>query len=315
MDRYPAGSGPFGSLFFHILPYIEEDLVYKAASPSGTGLAQYLVYSANSSTPTDETAMNYTIKTFVSPTDSNNANSNGHCSYASNGLVFTNGARYPQVFGQKGSTKCIILFERSATTLTGTSTFNTYADNTVGQYPQWVPIGMPAALTPVPNLGTIHYWNGYNTSLPYGNYASPGSMANGAVFGYPTDGAAMPAPVKGILNPPGGSVGTWSTPNLPPAYTKVTVVVTPMPLVTQDYTVGTIPAPTSVADPGYPNEDAPSALSGNVCQVALGDGSVRSVSRGIASSPPNIASPARPATWQIVIDPKSQIALDDTSGW
>jgi len=92
LDQYPAG-GVFGSFFFHILPYIEEDNVYAATvSPSFS-----LYPSGANGIPA------YTVKTYVAPNDSTNSASGGQCSYASNGLVFYSNARYPQVFGSRVS--------------------------------------------------------------------------------------------------------------------------------------------------------------------------------------------------------------------
>jgi prepilin-type N-terminal cleavage/methylation domain-containing protein len=304
MDQYPAQTGTFGSLFFHILPYIEEDVVYKTVAPTpGT----FLTYPGNAANPVDGSSGVYTIKTYVSPTDITNSAVAGQISYASNGLVFKSGSRYPQVFGLKGTSKCIVLFERAAQSsfqTTGKLTFETPPIGT-----SWAASGSPPSLTPYPNMGTIHYWAGYNTSLPYGNNALPGSAAIGAVFGFPTNGMTPPAPQPGILNPSGGAA-SWTAENLPPFY----VSITPMGS-TQSYNVATTPPPTSVADAGYPQEDAPSAMSGNVCQVALGDGSVRSVNRGINNSLGAGLSLSPFTTWQIVIDPNSQQPLNDGSGW
>jgi len=297
MDQFPTGSGTFGSLFFHILPYIEEDLVQSAAKPTNTTgtfatpQLPFLVYGgSNPATPTVEDTMNYTVKTFVAPTDSFNGNTGGLCSYAGNGMVFVSGSRYPQVFGLKGTTKCVMLFERAATSNSGQFVTTAGTNGTLS----WT------GSAPVPDVGNKHYWNGYNTTLPYGNNGKPDSAvvsaldsagtmlvatATGAVFGNST------STLRGILNPMGGgTMGTVNALNLPPFRIS---------------SVTTLPAPTSIADGvAYPQEDSPSALSGSVCQVALGDGSVRSVTRGISL-----------ATWQIVTDPANTTALNDNSGW
>jgi prepilin-type N-terminal cleavage/methylation domain-containing protein len=302
MDQYPAQTGIFGSLFFHILPYIEEDIIYKTCAPS---LGSFLTYPGNAANPVDGSSGVYTIKTYVSPTDVTNSNVAGQISYGSNGLVFKAGARYPQVFGLKGSTKCIVLFERAAQTSFNTAGVRTFQTPPVGT--SWVASGSPPALVPNPNLGSIHYWGGYNTSLPYGNNGLPGSPSNGAVFGSATNGMTPPAPQPGILNPAGG-VGSWTALNLPPFYVTVTTGG-------NSYNVATMPPPTSLADSGYPQEDAPSCLSGNVCQVALGDGSVRSVNHGINNTLGSGLTLSPFSTWQIVCDPQSQQPLNDGSGW
>lgn len=319
MDRYPAGSGNFGSLFYHILSYIEEDLVQKTVPPQqptmppyATTVGPYLTFPYNSNNPTSPTnpasTTSFTIKTYVSPTDTTNSASEGMISYGSNGLVFQSGSRIPQVFGLKGSTKCIILFERAAVTSGANTPVGTQLPfatppTTTG----WVTTATTPPLIPVPNMGSVHYWSGYNTSLPYGNGGTnpTSGVADGGLFGAVVGGVTYP----GLLNPAGGGT-TLANLNLPPAYASVTVG-------TNLYTVATTPAPTSIQDQGYPHEDAPSALSGNICQVALGDGSVRSVIHGIGYNSPlganALSSPS--STWNIVIDPKSQVPLTDNNGW
>ncbi len=63
----------YGNVFFHLLPYIEQDNTYKAAQGPGYGNAQNLIYAA--AYPTDLTkypqgpAFCQNIKTFVCPSD------------------------------------------------------------------------------------------------------------------------------------------------------------------------------------------------------------------------------------------------------
>jgi hypothetical protein len=181
-----------------------------------------------------------------------------------------------------------------------------------------------APINPVPNLGSTHFWSGYNTSLPYGNNGAPGigsttQPVDGGIFGSVIGASSVP----GLLNPQGGGT-TPNALNIPPFRYSFTV---PPPgsngVPAGTYNVSTMPSPTSVADLGYPHEDAPSALSGNLCQVALGDGSVRSVIHGIGYASPIITGSAvgvgNPvsviSTWNIVIDPASTTPLTDNNSW
>jgi len=85
-----TGVGPY-SLFFHILPYIEQQNVYTNLS----------ITSA--------------IKTFIAPADSTNSTSNNYTGYTSNQLVFnhSSGAMLPATF-QDGTSNTIIISESYA---------------------------------------------------------------------------------------------------------------------------------------------------------------------------------------------------------
>jgi len=95
---FPTGSTTNGTLFFHMLPYIEQDNVYKS------------------------NALTTPIKTFVAPLDPTNPGTSDLTSYASNAAVFgvpstaTGGAsiRYPSAFNTKGTTNTILFMERYA---------------------------------------------------------------------------------------------------------------------------------------------------------------------------------------------------------
>jgi len=250
-DQYPAGAN-MGSFFYHILPYIEEQNVYDNTKPNGATVYPYTL----SATPTSANTLDgqFTVKTYVAPNDPTNTAQNGLCSYASNGYVFTQGARYPQAFGAKGTTKCIVLWERAAV---GTANYKHVATT--------------ATTPPNPKLDVNHIWSGYNTSLPYGNNGIPTS-----VFG------------------PGGSAGAaaGSTINLATYYTTDA----------NGKQVAALPAPEGGDNPGYPNDDLVQSFGAGNVQVALADGSVRSISKGVVA-------------WAIVIDPKSNYPITDAMGW
>jgi prepilin-type N-terminal cleavage/methylation domain-containing protein len=87
---YGAFNGKTGSLFFHILPYIEHESVYVAE------------------------AMDTPITTFVAPADNTNSEGSPFTSYASNGHVFQDGATFETTVGTKGASNTILTFERAA---------------------------------------------------------------------------------------------------------------------------------------------------------------------------------------------------------
>jgi prepilin-type N-terminal cleavage/methylation domain-containing protein len=92
--QLPPAFGAFrnknGSLFNHLLPYIEQTPVYDAGA-TGT-----------------------TIKTYIAPADNTNTSGGAFTSYASNGNIFFSGARFPATLNPKGTSNTIIIFERAA---------------------------------------------------------------------------------------------------------------------------------------------------------------------------------------------------------
>jgi len=121
VGNFPSVAGPFASVFFHMLPDIEQDNIYQLnKTPIATGPGAVLI-----GTP---------IKTFCAPLDASNPANQYWCSYASNAAVFGlctgasasasnppasyNGGttRYPATFGTKGTSNTIIFMERFAMT-------------------------------------------------------------------------------------------------------------------------------------------------------------------------------------------------------
>jgi prepilin-type N-terminal cleavage/methylation domain-containing protein len=113
-------SNAFGTIHFHILPFMEQDNLYKAATITVTGGT---VYHAGS-TATAFTQGQY-VKTYVSPSDftavltnqANTSNNGFPCSYPANFMVFGGGsggnARIPATFAD-GQTNTIMFLEHYA---------------------------------------------------------------------------------------------------------------------------------------------------------------------------------------------------------
>jgi hypothetical protein len=98
--QFPA-NGPDSSIFFHLLPYVEQNNVYVLHKDNAKAIPETMA-----------------IKLFCSPCDPSNPAKNALCSYASNGAVFgaTNGGstRFPAQFAQKGTSHTILFFEHYA---------------------------------------------------------------------------------------------------------------------------------------------------------------------------------------------------------
>ncbi|MFO0926544.1 MAG: DUF1559 domain-containing protein [Gemmataceae bacterium] len=82
---YPPGTGGWdtngaeGSIYFHMLPYIEQDNMYKASTTSGGGKLGYQLEWDNKPR---------VVKTFFAPADSTGTTTDPVCSYRTNGLAF-----------------------------------------------------------------------------------------------------------------------------------------------------------------------------------------------------------------------------------
>jgi len=104
--------------FYHILPYIEQDNLYKSLQPAITTYASTMA-----------------VKTFHAPSDITNPATAAHTSYAVNGRVFggaVNGgvATYPGTFNQKGTSQTVVVFERYASPDSGGTNTQIYWYNT-----------------------------------------------------------------------------------------------------------------------------------------------------------------------------------------
>jgi prepilin-type N-terminal cleavage/methylation domain-containing protein len=95
-NRTATANGPTSareSIFFHLLPYIEQQNVYNAVNTTTF------------------------IKTYYAPLDSNNPGNTNACSYTSNGYLFSSldgGLTLPAMFFTKGTSNTIMFIERTA---------------------------------------------------------------------------------------------------------------------------------------------------------------------------------------------------------
>jgi prepilin-type N-terminal cleavage/methylation domain-containing protein len=99
---FPGTGGPTGSLFCHILPYIEQGNLYGQNNPGPGGTFANPILA--------------TVPTYVASADPTNdpVQMPGLTSYASNALVFgTTGARLPASFPD-GTSNTVVLMERYA---------------------------------------------------------------------------------------------------------------------------------------------------------------------------------------------------------
>jgi prepilin-type N-terminal cleavage/methylation domain-containing protein len=161
IGAFPGGGTVNATIFFHLLPYIEQDNVYKL--------------HLNAGNYTNPAFANEPIKTYIAPLDSSNPGTAGYTSYASNAAVFgvnvgTATISYPSAFNLKGTSNTILFIERYANP-TGGSTFK--SPHT------WCEIGVPASRA-------VFGVNGYG---PNWIYATPNTTVtiggvNGPLFGY-----------------------------------------------------------------------------------------------------------------------------------
>jgi prepilin-type N-terminal cleavage/methylation domain-containing protein len=208
--QLPPSYGLFGStrgsMFCFLLPYIEQDNLYRQYNPGPGGTFNGGV---NTTTGAYLPILAY-VKTYAAPADTTNDSTQGLTSYASNYLVFAQGgARLPATF-QDGTSNTVALMERFAvanlttTTTTGTTTTTTTTSQS-------------------------HYW----------------SLSNN--FIYPT---YVPAVTT--------TTGTVTTPAV---YTG---------------------SPQYGAKPSTADDTRPQAMDGITMQVAMADGSVRSVTANVS---------------------------------
>jgi len=121
-------NGRYGTGFDHLLPHIEQDNIYKLGA--ATNIATYAntthstlngaVTAVGTNVTTTVTPANGTVKIYCAPGDPSNPGVGTMLtSYCLNGAVFglQNGgtARFPALFNNKGTTGCMLVFERFAT--------------------------------------------------------------------------------------------------------------------------------------------------------------------------------------------------------
>jgi prepilin-type N-terminal cleavage/methylation domain-containing protein len=301
---YPQGGSIEGTVFYHLLPFMEEENIYThfASSPQ---------------VAFDPGLKNVTVKTFQAPLDASN-NLPGLTSYAANGLVFQlGGQNIPSVFTTKGTSKTIVFMERFASVNPIASQNLSMVGNVASGLV--FPYAGTTNVIPVPNgagsqLSPAHYWAYADSSaafsncvLPFGNQGYP-RTANTIV---PTPTAAVPTVTTQPYVPtavypntasdpagggPGGAGGAGNS-NLPTA-TSFTMLGGPytnlgsQPGYQNVYP--RVPLPQFGVGAGSSLNDTPHAFTTAGCQVVMGDASVRSISLGVSL-----------ATWGVAVDPAS----------
>jgi prepilin-type N-terminal cleavage/methylation domain-containing protein len=318
---YPKGGSVNGTVFFHMLPFMEEENIYNFVA--GTAGAAY---------GTSLLATN--VKTFQAPLDPSN-NGNGLTSYCGNGLCFgTGGNNIPAVFGTKGTSKTICFMERFA--VSSNVAGNELTVNTIGTagvsfiytYQSGNPpiagggSGGSAVTNPTSSncttyLDNQHFWGfstvpSFNGTIWVGNFYS----LNNCVLPYGNQGYPRPNDVSGNLQPvfpynfgdAGAPMGTSCNLATTTPYTQPSgylpsagqpwylLSYTNLPTFTSAYqnTNPPVPPPQFGVNAQASANDCPHAFTTAGCQVAMGDASVRSVSHGVSAS-----------TWGVAVDPRS----------
>jgi prepilin-type N-terminal cleavage/methylation domain-containing protein/prepilin-type processing-associated H-X9-DG protein len=146
----PANNNGNGGLFMHILPYVEQDALYKStllpgnpATPSGDDRNGYL----NTYSLWTPTVQNTAVKTLACPSDHTYAGNNagrGRSSYGINGQLFRHNyrwgnvglARYPASLPD-GTSNTVFYAEKLSRVTACTGCCNNYSDNF---WPDWGPI-------------------------------------------------------------------------------------------------------------------------------------------------------------------------------
>jgi prepilin-type N-terminal cleavage/methylation domain-containing protein len=185
-DNMPPSEGPFPAtatttytLFVHILPYIEQDNLYRQLTSGGAS---------------------GTVKTYIAPLDSTNNNQSIMTSYASNFLVFgISGANLKSDFPD-GTSNTVMLFERYAVAY------------------QPVPITPPGPVTQVNhNFAELSVTNGFNpTGQPLTTFCVVGGNPPTPGTGNYTPGSyngigyqVRPAPLNTADNTVGQGMGSF----------------------------------------------------------------------------------------------------------
>jgi prepilin-type N-terminal cleavage/methylation domain-containing protein len=243
-------TGLYGTAFYHLLPHVEQDNIYKLNANGSTTLVS-TGYNALGGTSGGAggtngvalTGQNGTVKIYCAPGDpANPGTATVLTSYCINAGVFglQNGgtARFPALFNQKGTTGCILVFERFATSSPAGAT------TTVLQR-AWCDTSAYASQT---------------TSTTNGNAVNPANNASqfGVAYLYGQGAnAAAPAP-----NTPVSNTQTISTGFCDPTGAPATGCV-----------VDFGKTPQTVASSFHPH-----AFNSASINVLLGDGSARAVS-------------------------------------
>jgi prepilin-type N-terminal cleavage/methylation domain-containing protein/prepilin-type processing-associated H-X9-DG protein len=189
-DGSPSAGNGNGGAFFHVLPYIEQDNVYKASSiPADDRNGNLQTYSLWSSPP-----QNAVIKTLRCPSDfslpGNSPSGGGRTSYGTNGQIFRHNYRWGNVglamfpaTLKDGTSQTIFYTEKLSFCNTGD-----YRDNF---WPDWGPIltspdhgGMAVGTASIPQFnvsgGNPANCTGGRASSPHSNGINI-ALADGSV--------------------------------------------------------------------------------------------------------------------------------------
>jgi prepilin-type N-terminal cleavage/methylation domain-containing protein len=316
---YPKNGAVLGTVFFHLLPFLEEENIYNAYA----------------SQPFSSALLQTNIKTFLAPLDPSNTGG-GLTSYCANGLIFqTGGLNIPAAFTTKGTSKTVTFMERFAVSS------NALTSNVIGANSYIYTNGLPNAGGSgncVANLDTNHFW-GYsdvplygsswtnastvqyasitNCVLPYGCQGFPQSndlsLSSGVPIGattffpapFPTTTGASVSNLKATTpyTTPSGytpSAGqAWYLLPFTNLYSTTVSTTPPTPSVANYQTANPpIPYPQFGVNNSASNNDCPHAFTTAGMQAAMGDASVRVITHGVSA-----------VTWGVAVDPRSNGVL------
>jgi len=332
---YPQHGSVLGTIFFHLLPFMEEENIYNA-------------YAGQ---PFTSALLTTNVKTFIAPLDPSNTGG-GLTSYCANGLIFQEGGlNIPAAYTTKGTSKTVTFMERFAQSssaftyngavISGTQVNYIYdfydGSDSLGVLPN-TGVNQLAVVnyagytnSQATNIGicdTNHYW-GYsdvplygktwtyksisNCILPYGNQGYPSSQdctTSAALFGGVT---YYPAVFQTTLGNNLGditSTGTTTYAQQPTAtgllwYLLPFTNLTTLPNGLGNPTVSgyqnqcaPIPYPQFGVNAIAANNDCPHAYTTAGMQAAMGDASVRAITHGVSY-----------LTWGVAVDPRSNGVL------